>query len=443
MIRRAVFTAVLIAGLFAGHTAAIAAEPTAEIVTIEFVGSDGTRFIVNDRPYAGPMTFTLYRGGIALTESATIEQYLQGIAEMPFLWPDEALAAQAVAARTYLSRRLLGGRSGDGTRYGYDICATSRCQVYRGTQLVEGDYGDRWREAIEATSGEVVLYDGRPIEAVYTSMVGSRSRANQDVWASSAIPYLQPVDSPEVGIAPYATWDFEISARQFIEILRADGMDVSGSLDAVVVDDPPEGEGRTEITVITSGGTDSILAPAMKGVFNRQGDELYPGALPATLQNGTRLPEPLPSYTYELTHLQIPPRFIDVMLPDEDQVSRDVIRFVGEGWGHGIGMSQWGARILADRGETYDAILSHYYGGLVPETAPSVVPAEVTVGLATERAAMTLTMTGAAQLLVNGVPFGTVPAGEWVIRSTASGLGIVNVDDRPTPHPLQDRHWPR
>ena len=112
--------------------------------------------------------------------------------------------------------------------------------------------GSMGRAAVNTTASEVVLYDGRPIEAVYTSMVGSRSRANQDVWASNPVPYLQPVDSPEVGVAPYAEWSVTVTAQQFVQILRAGGLDVGGSLESIVVDDPPEGSGRTEITAITS-----------------------------------------------------------------------------------------------------------------------------------------------------------------------------------------------
>jgi stage II sporulation protein D len=422
---------------------AAAEPPPVEVVSIELVGHDGTRFVVNDRPYAGPVVLTAYRDGIALTERATIEQYLQGIAEMPFLWDEEALAAQAVAARTYLARRLLGGRRGDAARYDYDICATNVCQVYRGTQLVEGDHGDRWQEAVESTAGEVVLYNGRPIEAVYTSMVGSRSRANQDVWSSDPVPYLQPVDSPEVGIAPYAQWTVTVTASQFVQILRAGGLDVGGDLDALVVDDPPEGGGRTDITVISSRGIDSILAPAMKGLFNRHADDLYPGSLPAVMDNGVRLPEPLPSYTYDLEHVSVPPRIADAMLPAEDRVDRDLVRIEGEGWGHGVGMSQWGARIMANDGSTYDEILSHYYGGLEPQEAPTLVPESVVVGLATERQELRIETTGTADLFVNGVPFGAIPAGTWIVRSTAGGLALIPIGDTPAQPAIGDRHWPR
>jgi stage II sporulation protein D len=422
---------------------AIAVPPPVEIVSVELVGDADTRFEVDGRRYAGPMVFTVHRDGIAVTERATIEQYLQGIAEMPFLWNEEALEAQAVAARTYLARTLSGGRRGDAARHDYDICATSRCQVYRGVQLVEGDHGERWSAAVDATKDELVLYQGQPIEAVYTSMVGSRSRANQDVWASDPVPYLQPVDSPEVGIAPYAIWRIEIPTAQFVEILRADGLSVGGALVAIDVDDPPEGSGRTKITVVTAEGSDSLLGPALKGSFNRHGEDLYPGALPATLGSGQRLPQPMPSYTYEIDHIVVPPRRFDEFLPPAERLGRDIIRIDGEGWGHGVGMSQWGARIMADRGATHGEILAHYYGGLEPEVAVDLVPDSVIVGLSTGVLEVEVIVEGATSLLVNGVPFGSLPAGSWTVRSTADGIALIG-EPGPSANPaLADRHWPR
>lgn len=414
-----------------------------EVVSIELVGDSSTRFEIGGRRYAGPVVFTVRPDGIAFTESASIEQYLQGIAEMPFLWHPEALAAQAIAARTYLARNLLGGRSGDEERYGFDICATSRCQVYKGVELVEGEYGDRWKQAVEATAGEVLLYGGRPIEAVYTSMVGSRSRANQDVWASARVPYLQPVDSPEVGIAPYAEWTVEVTGQQFVAILQADGYEVSGALESIVVDDPPEGEGRTSIVVTSSGGTDSLLAPSLKGAFNRRGDDLFPGALPARLGDGKMLPQPLPSYTFEISHLRVEMSALDALLPPFDRQGRDVVTIDGEGWGHGVGMSQWGAQIMAKNGSSYEEILSHYYTGTEPSLAPSMVPENVVVGLDWGLASVPVTLTGPARVMVNGLYFATLLRGEWVVRSTPFGLDVVPAGPTTYVSLIGQLHWPR
>ena len=425
------------------HTPVAASETPGEVLSIELIGAHATRFEVDGRRYAGPVLFTARADGIAFTESLPVEHYLFGIAEMPFLWHAEALAAQAVAARTYLARSLLGGRRGNEVRYGFDICATVLCQVYRGIQNVESDAGERWRAAVESTAGEVLLYSGRPIDAVYSSMMGSRTRANQDVWASSPVPYLQPVDSPEIGIAPFAEWVIEMTGDQFVAILRADGYNVDGSLIAIHVDDPPEGEGRTTITVRSSGGTASLFAGRVKLAFNRSGDSLFPGMLPVRIAGGRMLPQPMPSDTFAIFHDRVDPGPLDLLLPRGDRRSRDVVRIEGEGWGHGVGMSQWGARIMADRGATYAEILSHYYTGLLPQKAPSVVPQNVVVGLAWGRSSIPIALTGPARLVVNGLAFATVGEGEWVIRVTPSGLDLVPAGTTTGLSLIGERRWPR
>lgn len=427
----------------AAPDAAAAPPPTVEILDVELVGAGDTTFEVDGRRYRGPMVISRHADGLALTERATIEQYLEGIAEVPFSWPEESLEAQVVAARTYLVRRLLGGRSGDESRYAFDICATSRCQVYRGIDLVEGASGDRWRSAVRGTEDVLILYDGRPIEAVYSAMHGTRSRANQDVWASDPVPYLQPVDSPEAGRAPFAEWVIELSAAQLVAILRAGGLDVGGALESIDVDDPPEGAGRTTLWFSTERGTDSVLAPALRGIFNRFGDDLYPGALPALREDGGRYPDPLLSYTYDIAHISVEPRAIDLVLPTADRIDRDLVRIEGEGWGHGVGMSQWGARIMAEDGATHDEILEHYYPGTEVATASGLVPDEVVVGLDWGRPEMTITVSGAATLHVNGVPVVELAEGSWMLRSTRAGIALLPVDPTMPVPPIADRPWPR
>lgn len=440
MMRRALLVLVVAAAL-AGIPVPASAQTDAEALTIEIVGVDGGRLEFGRGRFIGPLRFTQHADGIAVTEVVTIEQYLHGIAEVPFAWPEAALEAQAIAARTYLARGLLGGRSGDEEAYGFDICASSACQVYRGVQYVEGAYGERWRAAVDTTEDEILLWRGEPIEAVYTSMVGNRSRANQDVWSSNPVPYLQPVDSPEVGTAPFAEWVLTVSADQFVGILAADGLDVGGALRAIRVDDPPEGEGRTTITVVTSGGTDAILAPAMRGAFNRHGPDLYPETLPARRADGRRLPDALLSYTYDVTLVRQPPSPINAFLPEDDRIG-DHVRIEGEGWGHGVGMSQWGARAMADQGASHEEILTHYYTAVELAESPDFLPETVVVGLDWGEAAVTVTVDGLAEVSVNGISFVSLPTGEWMVRSVPGGISVTAVGDTPPPVGLIGQRWP-
>lgn len=393
----------------AGAHGAAPAPGTPSFTVAELEPEPGTYLRLGDRGYGGTLTVTAHPEGLAVVETVSLDGYLAGIREVPFSWPAAALQAQAVAARTYLARTLRGGRRGDGERYGYDICATSACQVYRGQDLSGIEGADRWLAAVAATSGEVLLDGDRPIEAVYHSSAGSRTRANQDVWGGEAVWYLQAVDSPEEGVSPWYAWSFAVPADLFVAVLRADGYGVGGHLVDLRLDDPGEGNGRATLTVVTTSGSERLPLPVLKGVFNRKGKRLWPGALPAHFED-RHLPQVVPSTTFTVRF--VPGTVDDPRLPAEDR-SPDRVVFEGEGWGHGVGMSQWGAFAMARDGAAYDDILAHYYGGLRPVDGADLLPDEVAVGLATERAEVVIEATGPFRLRLDGLRVGVVPGGTW------------------------------
>src|SRR5439155_16620870 len=108
---------------------------------------DGTLFVIGELPF---------------------EDYLQGIAEVPRSWPTAALKAQVVAARSYALATMT-YPDPTGARLGYQLCATQACQVYTGWAVSHGPDGDRWRQAVRSTRGQVLLSGGRPADALYSS----------------------------------------------------------------------------------------------------------------------------------------------------------------------------------------------------------------------------------------------------------------------------------
>ena len=145
-----------------------------------------------------------------MTETLSPESYLLGIREVPSSWPEEALKTQAVAARTYLAFTLSAGRTSSGERFSYDICATTACQVYRGHAELGTEGGLRWSEAVTATAGEILLYNGRPAQALYSSTAGPRTRESEDIFPGLDVPYLGAVDSPGED-SPFVDWRFEVA----------------------------------------------------------------------------------------------------------------------------------------------------------------------------------------------------------------------------------------
>lgn len=168
--------------------------------SIVFDGGDDAGIRVEGRRYRGKIeVFLNDRGGLNVVNELPLEQYLRGVVprEMgPAVFDElEALKAQAVAARTYAIANLAEFRD-----EGYDICATPRCQVYGGMDD-EHPLSDR---AVAETAGEIVLFEGRPIDALYSSTCGGHTENVQVVFPLKRAEYLKAVPCLEAGLARLA-----------------------------------------------------------------------------------------------------------------------------------------------------------------------------------------------------------------------------------------------
>jgi len=164
-------------------------------LAVEAAAGSGLRH--EGRRYRGRLLVYLNdRGTLNLINEVSLEDYLRGVvpSEMgPEAYPQlEALKAQAVAARTYALRTL-----GEFAREGYDICATPRCQVYNGME-VEHPLSDR---AIAETAGQVLLYEGRLVDALYSSTCGGHTEDGHVIFPLKQEPYLKGVPCVEAGVA--------------------------------------------------------------------------------------------------------------------------------------------------------------------------------------------------------------------------------------------------
>jgi stage II sporulation protein D len=156
----------------------------------------GTAPLELDRPYRGQLEVSVAGQKLNAINIVGLEQYLFGVvpSEMPSEWPEEALKAQAVAARSYALNRRVGGK-------GFDLYADVRSQVYGG---IAGEH-PRATAAIQATAGEVLLWDGKPIDALFHSTSGGATADVAEVFGS-AVPYLVGVDDPHSALSPVHRW---------------------------------------------------------------------------------------------------------------------------------------------------------------------------------------------------------------------------------------------
>ena len=339
-----------------------------------------------------PVLHSRFRGTIEVAKSGDgklyligelgFEDYVKGIAEVPRSWPLEALKAQVVAARTYALYSLEQGSS-EGDALGYDLCATQACQVYLGMGVEAGPWGDRWVKAVEETKGQVLLHGGSPAVTFYSSTSNGRTYPNEQVFGGEPLPYLRGIVEDDDDESPLAHWNVRVPFNDLARFLRASGAWGEGRIGRVV----QRGE---EVVVRGSGTQTSIRKEDLRDELNSIAsclDRDYP----TSEADGYRLPQTVPSDWY--------------------QASQDGSALVleGRGWGHGVGMVQWGAKGKADRGLSYSDILAAYYGGLRPTAVD--VPGSIRVLVAEGLESITVVPSGAAT--VSGAK--QVPAAPWSI----------------------------
>ena len=278
-------------------------------------------------------------GTLTVTVTLPFERYLEGIAEVPPTWPRAALEAQAVAARSY-ALASTGWAGAQGETLDEPICATSSCQVYEGIPVPPEPAHRRWVRAVRRTAGSVLLSGGRPADTVYFSTSNGRTYGNDEVFGSAPLPYLRPVVERDDGASPSSRWRVRLPFHDLVRFLEAGDLWPGGRIARASVDGDH---------VLFRGGGErrSIDVDDLRDAVNLWSDCLAPHRYPT---------DALPT--------TIPSRWLSV------SVDRHRLVVTGRGWGHGVGMVQWGAYGKARRGLSADQILAYYYGGLTPQRYP-------------------------------------------------------------------------
>jgi stage II sporulation protein D len=288
---------------------------------IRLLPAGGARLHVAIRPYRGVLEVRRTPlGRITVINELDLEEYLYGVLKMEVdpRWPSDALKAQAVAARTlalYSMNRF--------AAEGYDVRATTDSQVYGGV-LAEDP---RTTAAVEATRGQVATYGGRPIFAAYHSDSGGYTEASELVWGGR-IAYLRAVADP---YTPAQPWTVRMDPASFEDRLRRAGRAAPGVTSVEVVEVTPSGRAA------------SVRITSALGPLTLRGTELR------TILGAEAVKSTL--FTVRMVTGEQP-----------------AIELSGRGSGHGVGMSQWGARGQALLGRSYLDILRYYYTGVSVET---------------------------------------------------------------------------
>ena len=273
----------------------------------------------DNKSYRGALRLLPRKGGLHLINRVTAEEYLQGVVpeEMPAEWNAEAVKAQAVAARTYaLRQRKRHGKEG------FDVCASTHCQQYGGVAVERAAAN----QAIKATQGMVLQSNGALVDALFHTDSGGMTENSEDV-CGSRIDCLRAAKELRTETYP---WEKNITAAQLSGLLAKRGKNI-GELKKIELSPIRIGKASQDRTV--SGRVKTVTFVGKNGKASMTGNDL-------------RSMLGLKSTLFSMT------------------LNRNVVFIKGYGWGHGLGMSQHGAKAYADSEHwDYKKILQHYYQG--------------------------------------------------------------------------------
>ena len=283
--------------------------------------SDGRGIWVGQKRYSGILNLLVLDSEILVINILGIEKYLSSVvgSEMPAKWPLEALKAQAIASRTYALKQ-----KGNPI---YDIDSTQKNQVYNG--LESRTY--KTVRAVRSTRSLVLTYKNKLINALFHSSSGGMTENSQDVWKNE-YPYLSSVrdfdrDNPKL------QWKKKFSSGELQKLFPEIG-----------------GIKKIEILNITNTGRVKNVK-----IFGKYGSDQISGVDIRKRMN-------LKSTFMRFKFIE-DKKYISDNDNSNNPIEKTLIVF-GQGSGHGVGMSQWGARYMASKGQKAERILKHFYKGV-------------------------------------------------------------------------------
>jgi stage II sporulation protein D len=313
---------------------------TRQITASQVFSVDRSSLFLDDERYSLPVTIesskpvtiegNRYYGHVLIRDGyivnvVPIELYTLGVlnGEIPASWPLEVVKAQAVVSRTYAYSRIMQSRDA--------LFHAGSTEMYQKYEYDSAGAGGVFEEAVRGTKDQILLYRDAPIEVFFHACSGGRTENSRDVYQKD-LPYLKSIPDPYCGRDERFAWTFRIDALQFAQTLNELGL-IEGR-DAAVRDVRiyrKTGSGRAgEFQVLLDDGETIVV----------QGNRLRLALDPKTFKS-----------------------LLITRIGREKTTDGTVFVFQGRGYGHGVGMSQWGAKVMADQGFSYRHILTHYYRG--------------------------------------------------------------------------------
>lgn len=271
----------------------------------------------NGRPYRGWLEIAPVVGRLQVINIIDIEDYLLSVVPSEVMpgWPAESLKAQAVAARTFAYYHLMNGSPNNKI---YDLYSTVNSQMYKGVAAEN----DTTTAAVRATAGEIVSHRGMPIIAYFHSACGGKTIDGKHVWSGSTFEYLEGKQCPYCKASPNYNWEAKLALHEIKSVLAKRHKSI-GSISNISF---KKIDGRvTEVSIVHSNGKIAVSGNDFRLMF--------------------------------------PAKTIKSLLFTSQKSGKSLV-LRGNGFGHGVGMCQWGARGMAEGGFNYLKILNFYYNGI-------------------------------------------------------------------------------
>lgn len=338
--------------------------------------SQGDTITFSDRSYRGRIEFNRASGQITAVNVLNIEDYLYGTvpSEIPSKWPIESIKAQAVASRTYTAM------THKHINQGYDLCDSVHCQAYIGYN----NETTTTNSAVNLTKGQKIYYNNELIDATYFSSSGGYTDNSENVWPN-VVPYLRGVkDTYET---ESKLWTKTITLNELNNLLTQKGINIGNAID-MKISSTSNGGRVSSLTITGTNGSKTLQNEEVRTFFNPSLDsrmfEIIAGG--KIISDEITVQSDSSKITQSLSDISI--RGYDGILKQvglnnsmyvigsagqtsvysmetqTSQASSNTYMISGKGFGHGIGMSQYGAKGMAEAGISYIDILKHYYTGV-------------------------------------------------------------------------------
>lgn len=334
--------------------------PPAAVTQLDVVHLGEGEFYFQGVPYRGSVRLLRHGDDVVVVNVLPLESYLMGVVprEMPASWHPEALKAQAVAARTYAW-----AQRGRFASWGYDLTADARSQVYGGILAERPET----TLAVLATKGEILLYAGKPAAAYYSASNGGYTADPREVWGGS-VEYLRAEPDPyDASTGAHANWEVRLSPGDLAGWIP-EGAEIQ---DVRIAERGLSGR-VVRLEIVTDRGVSVYWRDEVRSVLQAKSTlldaflERIGAKMAWVIGDRYRLDrhgQVAITRGGNLANIAAAPVVQGAWERRQLPGGETTLVVRGSGWGHGVGLSQWGAQARAEAGQDYRAILAFYYPG--------------------------------------------------------------------------------